>query len=81
MPAASNWHPMSDSIAFAILSIAAAYFATGVCFAIVFVFRGIQTLDPATAHAPLTFRAILVPGATALWPLLLRRWMTTEKKP
>jgi len=72
---------MSDSIASAILLTLAAYIAAGVCFAFGFVFRGIYTIDPAAVHAPLTFRAVLIPGAAALWPVLLRRWMLTGKKP
>ncbi|MGH7243588.1 MAG: hypothetical protein ACREJD_09250 [Phycisphaerales bacterium] len=72
---------MSDLIALAILSTVAAYIAVGASFAIVFVFRGIQRIDPAAEHSGLPFRVILIPGATALWPVLLRRWMRAEKKP
>jgi len=71
---------MSDSIAIIFLSMLAAYLAPGLCFALAFVFRGISTIDPGTAHAPLGFRVILIPGAAALWPWLLRRWIRNAKE-
>jgi hypothetical protein len=51
------------------------YSAAGILFALLFVAVGIQRVDPATEHAPLTFRLIVVPGVVALWPLLLKRWL------
>jgi len=78
-PAASNQHSMPDSIAIAILSGLAAYCAAGLCFAIAFIFRGAASMDPIAAHATLGFRLILIPGAAALWPWLLRRWIRQHR--
>lgn len=79
-PAASNQNPMSDSIALAILWAAAVYGGVGICFAIAFVARGLQIIDPVAQHAGIAFRIALIPGAAALWPLLLRRWILTGEK-
>ena len=51
------------------------YGVAGAVFAIVFVTIGIQRVDSVAEHAPLGFRLIVLPGAAALWPLLLVRWL------
>ncbi len=53
----------------------AAYGLIGTIFAIAFVTLGIQRMDPVAEHAPIGFRLIVLPGAAALWPLLLLRWV------
>jgi len=53
----------------------AAYLLTGVIFAVAFIARGIGRVDPVAQHAPWSFRLIVLPGAAALWPLLLARWV------
>ena len=53
----------------------AAYGLAGLVFAVVFVTMGIQRVDSVAEHAPLGFRLIVLPGAAALWPLLLVRWL------
>jgi hypothetical protein len=52
-----------------------AYAGLGLAFAVAFVAVGVQRVDPVAEHAPLGFRLIILPGAAALWPLLLVRWM------
>jgi len=52
-----------------------AYGLAGAIFAVAFVAKGIQRVDPVAQHAPLGFRLIVMPGAAALWPLLLVRWL------
>lgn len=52
-----------------------AYAACGVLFAIAFVMKGVERVDSQAHGAPLGFRLLILPGAAALWPLLLRRWM------
>jgi hypothetical protein len=54
---------------------AAVYACIGVLFGIAFVIRGAGAIDPAAKHAGLSFRVLILPGAAALWPLLLHRWM------
>lgn len=50
------------------------YAVAGAAFGAAFVTWGIQRVDPVAEHAPLGFRLIVLPGAAALWPLLLLRW-------
>lgn len=58
----------------------AAYGLAGVLFALVFVMVGIQRVDPVATHAPVGFRLIIIPGAVAMWPLLLIRWMRARRQ-
>jgi hypothetical protein len=52
-----------------------AYLVIGCMFAIAFVAAGINRLDPQAKGAGLGFRLIVLPGAVALWPWLLHRWL------
>ena len=58
-----------------VVGLAAAYVAFGLAFAIAFLTRGVQRLDPQTRGTGIGFRLLLLPGSAALWPLLLGRWM------
>ena len=49
------------------------YLTVGLVFALWFCFRAVGKVDPMAAEIGIGMRLILVPGATALWPLLLRR--------
>jgi len=67
-------------IAIFLLSTFAGYLIFGVVFAIAFVLLGIEKVD-ATAHgSTVGFRLIIIPGAILLWPVLLRKWLSTTKK-
>lgn len=59
------------AIAQLILLTIAAYLAVGVLVGVPFILRGVSRLDPAAAAAPWTFRALIIPGAVALWPIVL----------
>ena len=50
------------------------YLLAGLLFALPFVARGIERIDPAAHGASWGFRLLVLPGAVALWPILLRRW-------
>ena len=58
----------------AIVAILGLYAAAGVVFAIAFVVRGVERIDGHAKGAGWGFRLLILPGAAALWPLLLRRW-------
>jgi hypothetical protein len=60
---------------------AALYLGAGLLFALAFVSRGVAVVDPAARGSSLGFRALLVPGAALLWPLLLRRWWRRAPPP
>lgn len=59
----------------------AAYLLLGLGFAIPFAFRLVNQLDPVAAHGTRPFRVLLIPGATLLWPLLLRRVLRGDRVP
>ena len=54
-----------------IVTAAGAYLALGVVFAVPFVLRWAERLDPAAGGGSVGFRVLIFPGAVLLWPLLL----------
>jgi len=62
---------MPEALASSILIALAVHAGLGVAFAAWFLTRGLARLDPAAAHAPVTFRLLIAPGVVALWPVLL----------
>jgi hypothetical protein len=52
----------------------ALYAGLGLLFALAFVTRGIERIDPGAVGATWGFRLIVLPASIALWPLLLQRW-------
>lgn len=61
-----------------VVNLAMAYAASGFAFAIAFVFYGVERIDPAAKGTPLMFRLLIFPGVVALWPLLLKRWLSGQ---
>ncbi|MEO8139947.1 MAG: hypothetical protein ABI742_09880 [Gemmatimonadota bacterium] len=64
---------MTATIASWLVCVAGAYLLLGVCFAVPFTVRWVNRLDEVAAHGTPGFRALLLPGAALLWPLLLLR--------
>jgi hypothetical protein len=62
-----------DSIATLLLCGLALYLATGVAVGVAFVTMGVTAVQPASVTAGA--RVLLLPGAIALWPLVLSRWL------
>ena len=62
-------------IASSIVILAAIYAALGIVFAVLFAIRGAAVIDPGAEKAHWAFRFLIIPGAAALWPILLRRWL------
>jgi hypothetical protein len=56
-----------------------AYAAAGLLFGILFVLRGVQTIDPAAKDSGIAFRLVILPGCAALWPVLLVRWLRPSR--
>ena len=63
-----------------ILVIASVYAAVGAVFAAAFAVRGAAAIDPSAYGAPVVFRLLILPGAAALWPLLLLKWRASRKE-
>lgn len=57
------------------------YLACGLVFAVAFVCFGAGRIDPHAAHGTWGFRLLVIPGAAALWPLLLCRWLRGVHEP
>ena len=51
------------------------YAVAGLIFAVAFVSFGVQRVDAAARGAGIGFRVLVLPGAIALWPFLLRKWV------
>jgi glycerol uptake facilitator-like aquaporin len=66
-------------VAAAILLSVGLYAGTGVVVATVFAVRGVVRVDPAARSASWAFRLLILPGAAALWPLVLRRWISAAR--
>jgi hypothetical protein len=62
-----------------LVDVLTAHGALGVLFAIAFVTKGISRVDPVAKGSRAGFRLIVFPGAAALWPLLLVRWIRESR--
>ena len=57
------------------------YLVAGLLFAIPFVARGVNRIDPVARESSWGFRLIILPGVIALWPVLARRWVAGSPPP
>ena len=57
----------------------AAYVALGLSFGLLFVTFGVGRLNPAARGTSPLFRALILPGSIALWPLLARKWIAAVR--
>ena len=64
-----------------IVNLAMIYAAVGLAFAITFVLFGVGRIDESAKGAPIFFRLLILPGAAALWPVLLRRLLRGQTQP
>ena len=55
------------------------YLGVGALFALGFAFWGAARIDPAAIGMPIAARLLILPGAAALWPLLL--WKCVLRQP
>jgi len=60
--------------------LAAGYVGLGVLFAVPFLARGATRVDSSVPGSTAGFRAVIVPGVVALWPLLLSRWLRARRE-
>ena len=64
-----------------LLSLIALYAAAGLCTAVAFVSFGVGRALPAPMSFTLGARLLLIPGAAALWPYVLARWLRARTRP
>ncbi len=57
------------------------YGVSGLVFAIAFVTTGVKRIDSQAIGSGVAFRVLIFPGSAALWPLLLRRWISRTAEP
>ena len=62
------------------LTVTATYLICGLVFAIFFVVKGITVVDEGARGTGIGFRIIILPGATLLWPLLLKKWLKMRRQ-
>lgn len=72
---------MSIHTAEVIVALLGVYLVLGLVFALTFVTRGAAAIDPAAQGMPLLARLLVLPGAAALWPLMLWKWLTRQSPP
>ena len=58
-----------------IVNVFTVYAALGLVFAVAFVAWGAAKLDAAARDSGIGFQLMILPGAAALWPALLVRWI------
>lgn len=66
-------------IAVWIVNLTGIYAAIGLVFAVLFSMRGAARVDPAARSVPWSFRLLILPGAAALWPFMLARWVRAAR--
>ena len=68
-----------DAIATVLFGALVVYVAAGALIALGFVLYGVTTVQssPVTIGA----RILLLPGATALWPMVVSRWLKARRAP
>ena len=71
----------AEIIASWLLAAVGLYLAVGLAFALVFVSRGAQRVDPRAEDGTWGFRLAILPATTALWPILARRWLAGSPPP
>lgn len=57
------------------------YTGIGALVALWIAMRGLHRLDPVAAHGTWGFRLLILPGLTALWPLMLARCVRGSRQP
>lgn len=57
------------------------YLVCGLLFAVPFAWVGVKKIDPHAVRGSWGFRLLIIPGAMALWPLLLKRWLSGVHEP
>lgn len=72
---------MSVEAATWIVRLCGIYLAIGLLLAIPFVVRGVGRIDPVARRGSRGFRLLILPGCIALWPLLMKRWMSGATEP
>jgi uncharacterized membrane protein YphA (DoxX/SURF4 family) len=55
------------------------YLIGGIIFAVIFIVKGVDKLDESARGSSIGFRIIIIPGTVIFWPLLLKKWLDSQK--
>ena len=69
---------MLESFALVFVNVFLIYLVAGFVFALAFVSRGVQRVDPGANGSSWGFRLLIFPGAVAFWPFLLNKWAKSK---
>jgi hypothetical protein len=69
------------SLARGLVLVLSVYVLAGLAFAPWFAWRGVNRIDPHAHGATVGFRLVILPGVTALWPLLVWRLLAGHTAP
>jgi len=64
---------MAQTVVTALLVLAGLYLVAGAVFAVPFVARWVDRIDPGAAKSTRGFRVVIFPGVVAFWPLFAMR--------
>ena len=78
---AGAFDTVSEQLAGWIVGALSVYTAIGVVFAVPFVLRGVNRIDPVARESSWGFRVTIFAGSIAFWPLLLKRWALGQTAP
>jgi hypothetical protein len=70
----------AELVAIWMVRLLALYAGAGLLFALIFLARGVERIDPGAHGATLGFRLAVLPATIALWPWLWRRWRRSDGK-
>ena len=66
---------MAGTISYLVLILTTIYFGIGMVFSVFFLMKGAGAVDPVAQVTPLRTRVLFVPGAAAVWPVLVIKWL------
>lgn len=67
-----------ESIVLFLVYLLQVYLLLGMLFSILFIWKGLTKVDPATQGSSIWFKLIIFPGLCAFWPLLLFKWIKSK---
>jgi hypothetical protein len=70
-------HPLANLV----VGLTSIYALIGAVFAVAFIVRGVDVIDPMARGAGWGFRVLILPGSVLFWPLLLVRWAAGSMAP
>ena len=62
-----------------LLMILLMYLLAGIIFWVMFIWKGMVNIDPNTSGSSLWFKLIILPATAALWPVLLVKWLKSQR--